>query len=308
MAMMQRLVDTLSNEEARLNALRDLRLLNTAPSESYDRLTRLASQLLKAPVSTVSLTDHDRQWFKSRVWVDVTEIPREQAPCSYAIEGSDVFVVPDLAADPRFIGSPLVQAGIRFYAGAPLFTRAGHGLGTICVLDEEPREIDDAAKRVLQDLAGMVMSQIELQNMIGRVDATTGMANQHQLFEDLEDLARAQPGCDAAIVIIEIMSAVQTALALRVIGSSQIDALTQAAMSLIRSSAGNSATLYHVGPMRCASCCRMQRQPSGLWIGSLQPFNRPYCRTAFRLIRRRQPASTNSSLGRQLHATFSDAP
>ncbi len=220
MAMMQRLVDTLSNEEARLNALRDLRLLNTAPSESYDRLTRLASQLLKAPVSTVSLTDHDRQWFKSRVGVDVTEIPREQAPCSYAIEGSDVFVVPDLAADPRFVGSPLVQAGIRFYAGAPLFTRAGHGLGTICVLDEEPREIDDAAKRVLQDLAGMVMSQIELQNMIGRVDATTGMANQHQLFEDLEDLARAQPGCDAAIVIIEIMSAVQTALALRVIGSS----------------------------------------------------------------------------------------
>lgn len=155
---MRRLVDTLSNEEARLNALRDLRLLNTPPSESYDRLTRLASLLLNAPVSTVSLTDHDRQWFKSRVGVDVTEIPREQAPCSYAIEGDEVFVVPDLAADPRFIGSPLTKAGIRFYAGAPLFTRAGHGLGTICVLDDKPRQIDDAGKRVLQDLAGMVMS------------------------------------------------------------------------------------------------------------------------------------------------------
>ena len=249
---MHRLVNTLSNEEARLNALRDLHLLNTAPSESYDRLTRLASQLLKAPVSTVSLTDHDRQWFKSKVGLDITEIPREQAPCSYAIEGNDVFVVPDLSVDPRFIGSPLVKAGIRFYAGAPLFTRAGHGLGTICVVDDQPRELDDTGKRVLQDLAGMVMSQIELQNMIGRVDATTGMANQHQLFEDLEDLIRAEPECDTAVIVVEIMPAVQAAHTLRVVGSGQIDALTQSAMSLIRSSAGNSASLYHVGQMRCA--------------------------------------------------------
>jgi len=248
----QRLVDTLSNEEARLNALRDLRLLNTPPSESFDRLTRLASQLLKAPVSTVSLTDHDRQWFKSSVGLDITEIPREQAPCSYAIEGNGVFVVPDLSVDPRFIDSPLVKAGIRFYAGAPLFTRAGHGLGTICVVDDHPRQIDDASKRVLQDLAGMVMSQIELQNMIGRVDATTGMANQHQLFEDLEDLARTQSEGDAAIIIVDIMPTVQTAHTLRVLGSSQTDALMQSGMSLVRSNAGNSATLYHVGPMRCA--------------------------------------------------------
>ena len=249
---MQQLVETLSNEEARLNALRDLRLLNTPPSESFDRLTRLASQLLKAPVSTVSLTDHDRQWFKSKVGLDITEIPREQAPCSYAIEGNGVFVVPDLSVDPRFIDSPLVRAGIRFYAGAPLFTRAGHGLGTICVVDDHPREIDDAGKRVLQDLAGMVMSQIELQNMIGRVDATTGMPNQHQLFEDIEDLARSQPESDAAIIIVDIMPTVQTAHTLRVLGSSPTDALMQSAMSLVRSNAGNSATLYHVGPMRSA--------------------------------------------------------
>ena len=248
---MRRLVDTLSNEEARLNALRDLRLLNTPPSESYDRLTRLASLLLNAPVSTVSLTDHDRQWFKSRVGVDVTEIPREQAPCSYAIEGDEVFVVPDLAADPRFIGSPLTKAGIRFYAGAPLFTRAGHGLGTICVLDDKPRQIDDAGKRVLQDLAGMVMSQVELQNMIGRVDATTGLANQHQLFEDLEDLARRETNAEAAVLLVEVMTAQQAAHASRVLGPSQVDGLTQAAMSVVQRCIGNSALLYHVGAMRC---------------------------------------------------------
>ncbi len=249
---MHRLIDTLNNEEARLNALRDLRLLNTPPSESFDRLTRLASQLLAAPVSTLSLTDHDRQWFKSRVGVDVSEIPREQAPCSYAIEGSDVFVVPDLAADPRFVGSPLVNAGIRFYAGAPLFTRAGFGLGTICVLDDKPRQIDEAGRRVLQDLAGMVMSQVELQNMIGRVDATTGLPNQHQMFEDLEDLARREPGGEAALLLVELMTASQASHALRVLGSDHLDAMAQRAMSLVQRCAGDRGCLYHVGAMRCA--------------------------------------------------------
>ncbi len=105
--------DTIRNEEARLNALRDLNLLDTSPSDSFDRLTRLASKLLDAPVSTISLTDRDRQWFKSKVGVDITEIPREQAPCSYAIGDNGIFVVPDLQADPRFIGSPLARAGIR---------------------------------------------------------------------------------------------------------------------------------------------------------------------------------------------------
>ncbi len=249
---MHRLNDTLGNEEARLNALRDLRLLNTPPSESYDRLTRLASQLLAAPVSTLSLTDHDRQWFKSRVGVDVSEIPREQAPCSYAIQNSDVFVVPDLAADPRFVGSPLVKAGIRFYAGAPLFTRAGFGLGTICVLDDKPRQIDEAGRRVLQDLAGMVMSQVELQNMIGRVDATTGLPNQHQMFEDLEDLARREPDGEAALLLVELMPAAQASHALRVLGSDHLDAMVQNAMSLVQRCAGGGGWLYHVATMRCA--------------------------------------------------------
>ncbi len=110
--------------------MRDLNLLDTSPSDSFDRLTRLASKLLNAPVSTISLTDRDRQWFKSKAGVDITEIPREQAPCNYAIRDNGIFVVPDLQADPRFIDSALAQAGIRFYAGAPLFTRQGYGLGT----------------------------------------------------------------------------------------------------------------------------------------------------------------------------------
>jgi EAL domain-containing protein (putative c-di-GMP-specific phosphodiesterase class I)/GGDEF domain-containing protein len=239
------------NEAARLNALRDLRLLDTPPSEAFDRLTRLASQLLGAPVSTISLTDGDRQWFKSKVGVDITEIPREQAPCSYAIDGEDIFEVEDLASDARFVGSPLVQAGIRFYAGAPLFTRAGYGLGTLCVVDDKPRRLDEPQRRVLRDLGGMVMSQIELQSMIGRVDPTSGIANQYQLFEDLEDLSRATPGARVEGLLVELMSGPQATDMSRALGTSQVEDLVGTTESLIRREVGNHARLYHVGPLRC---------------------------------------------------------
>jgi EAL domain-containing protein (putative c-di-GMP-specific phosphodiesterase class I)/GAF domain-containing protein len=248
----EKLLDHLVNEEARLNALRNLSLLDSAPSDSFDRLTRLASQLLSAPVSTISLTDQDRQWFKSKVGVDLTEIPREQAPCAYAIEGKGVFVVPDLNADPRFVGSPLAESGIRFYAGAPLFTREGYGLGTLCVVDEKVRELAPGEEQVLLDLAGMVMSQIELQNLVGRVDANTGEANQFQLYEDLADLARREPGTAASLLSVDILSPTRATYAASALGSDSIALLMRQALATLRRSAGNSARLYHVDQTRCA--------------------------------------------------------
>lgn len=241
----------IDNEAARLNALRDLRLLDTPPSESFDRLTRMASKLLDAPVSTVSLTDGDRQWFKSRVGVDLQEIPRAQAPCSYAIKADEVFVVPDLLDDERFKGSPLAEAGIRFYAGAPLITRAGYGLGTICVVDEKPRSIGMDEVRVLRDLAGMVMAQIDVQNMIGRVDATTGHANEHQLLEDLNDLASTAAGEQRAGLLIEFVSADQASQGLRVLGASFSEQVIRASAEKLRGAIGNVMRLYQVGPSRC---------------------------------------------------------
>lgn len=249
---MSELIGVKPNEEARLNALRDLQLLDTPPSESFDRLTRLASRLLAAPVSTISLTDGDRQWFKSKVGVDIHEIPREQAPCSYAIEGNGVFVVRDLNDDSRFVGSPLAQAGIRFYAGAPLFTRAGYGLGTICVVDAVARDLRDGEAELLTDLAGMVMSQIELQNLVGRVDAGTGQGNQYQLFEDLDDLARWSAGEPAVALSIDLLSASRATKAGRVLGSDCVNSLLQEAIARLQLRGGNSARVYHVGPTRCA--------------------------------------------------------
>lgn len=239
------------NEAARLNALRDLRLLDTPPSDSFDRLTRMASRLLGAPVSTISLTDGDRQWFKSKVGVDLVEIPRDQAPCNYAIKSDTIFVVPDLLEDERFRTSPLAQAGIRFYAGAPLITRSGFGLGTLCVVDTAPRDVTPDERGTLRDLAALVMAQIEVQNMIGRVDATTGYPNQHQLFEDLEEQARQRPGRNGAAVVVEIMPAAEIAHATRVLGTNHADTLAKWAMQAIQRGIGNAARLYHVSHMRC---------------------------------------------------------
>ena len=240
------------NEAARLNALRDLKLLDTPPSESFDRLTRMASRLLGAQVSTISLTDGDRQWFKSKVGVDLAEIPREQAPCAYAIKASEVFVVPDLLEDDRFRTSPLAQAGIRCYAGAPLITRSGFGLGTICVVDDAPRQFGPDEQRTLLDLAGMVMAQVEVQNMIGRVDGTTGYPNQHQLFEDLDDLATRCPGQSMTAAVVEILGPTETAHTLRVLGTGHADDLVRHALQILQRAFGNNGRVYHIHQMRCA--------------------------------------------------------
>ena len=241
----------IDNEAARLNALRDLHLLDTPPSDSFDRITRMASKLFDAPVSTISLTDSDRQWFKSKVGVDLESIPREQAPCSYAIKADSVFIIEDMLEDERFKTSPLAQAGIRFYAGAPLITRSGFGLGTLCIVDSKPRTIGIEQERVLRDLAALVMAQVEIQNMIGRVDASSGQPNEHQLFEDLSDLASKCAGEPMTGVLVEFEAPEQTSHGLRVLGASYFEHIIQASIERLRHAAGNVVRLYQVGPSRC---------------------------------------------------------
>ncbi|RYE92751.1 MAG: GAF domain-containing protein, partial [Oxalobacteraceae bacterium] len=128
-------------EAARLDALLQLKLLDTSPSESFDRITRMASQIFGLPIAAVSLTDRDRQWFKSRVGVEHFSIPRDKAPCAQVAEATEPLVVEDLLADPRYATSVLGLSGTRFYAGAPLITSEGYGLGALCVLGTEPRQV-----------------------------------------------------------------------------------------------------------------------------------------------------------------------
>ena len=151
------------NEAARLAALQKYAILDSEPEQAFDDLTLLASYVCETPVALISLVDEDRQWFKSRVGVSITETSRDIAFCASAIMQPDVFVVPDTLLDERFRNNPLVtsEPHIRFYAGAPLINEEGYALGTLCVIDQKPRNIRPDQKEALRALSRLVLSQLE---------------------------------------------------------------------------------------------------------------------------------------------------
>ncbi|OWW26653.1 hypothetical protein B4Q04_02935 [Zobellia sp. OII3] len=154
------------NEEYRLKALESFHILNTLEEEEYDAITHIAADICNTPMALVSLVDSNRQWFKSHYGIDATETPRDLAFCAHAINApEDLFVVEDASQDERFHDNPLVTGGpgVQFYAGAPLTTKEGHSIGTLCVIDTKARDnFTDRQKASLKALANQVMTQLEL--------------------------------------------------------------------------------------------------------------------------------------------------
>ncbi|RUO63854.1 EAL domain, c-di-GMP-specific phosphodiesterase class I (or its enzymatically inactive variant) [Pseudidiomarina planktonica] len=235
-------------EAARLSILRKLDLLDSAPSESFDRITRIASQVFNLPIAAVSLTDQDRQWFRSRVGVDYLEIPRDKSCCSEVVDQSRVLVVNDLLESEHYRDSMLAESGIRFYAGAPLMTRDGFSLGAMCVFGTEPRQFNQQELDTLRDLAAMVMAQVELQHAVGRVDSGTGLPNYLQFVEDLEDLARDHPERIYYALSTELVDLSQASLLQRVMGPSYLENLSRAGSAKLQQILGEKARVYHIGP------------------------------------------------------------
>jgi EAL domain-containing protein (putative c-di-GMP-specific phosphodiesterase class I)/GGDEF domain-containing protein len=234
-------------EARRLDALHRLNLLDTAPSAAFDRITRMAASLFRLPIAAISLTDADRQWFKSRVGVEHDSIPRLLAPCGEVADSSDVLVIPDLLQDETYRDSLLAASGIRYYAGAPLTTNDGHCLGAMCVLGAEPRDTTPEELTALCDLAGMVMAQIELQHALGRVDAVSGMPNRHQFIEDFHDLQLdAAQGEQRLAVLINVATPEQLARAARAMKSSYLDELMTDSARWLRAEIGPGHRIYHV--------------------------------------------------------------
>src|SRR4051812_48222220 len=159
-----------ADEAARLAALRRYEVLDTPPEPAYDDLVLLASRICRAPIALVTLVDEARQWFKAVVGMWVRSTPREHSFCARAIVPPvpKLMVVPDATQDERFRDNPLVtgEPGIRFYAGAPLVTPDGHALGTLCVIDREPREGADDIAEPLAALARQVVAQLELRRSL----------------------------------------------------------------------------------------------------------------------------------------------
>ena len=151
------------NERARLAALAATGLVDSASEPRFDRLARLASMVTGSPIALISLLTSTRQWFKARVGLPVAETPRDWAFCSHAILQNDLFVVEDALSDERFRDNPLVQQDphIRFYAGVPLRDKSGQPLGTLCVIDREPRRLRAAEVQGLLDLAEIASSEIQ---------------------------------------------------------------------------------------------------------------------------------------------------
>lgn len=239
-------------EEARLDALYQLKLLDTSANESFDRITRMASQIFRLPIAAVSLTDRDRQWFKSRVGVDHSSIPRDKAPCAAVAETTQPLVVEDLLADPSYADSILSHAGTRFYAGAPLITSDGYGLGALCVLGTEPRQVEPMEMAALVDLAAMVMSQIELQHAFGQFDPVSNMPMRNQFRDDLIDLARDRPGEPRYAVVVDVARDDQISKLSRAMGGARVDDLIREAAEAFRSTLGPDRTVYHTGPTQFA--------------------------------------------------------
>jgi len=156
-------------EEERLLLLREYDILDTPPEQAYDDLVLLASTICKTPIALITLLDEQRQWFKARVGLSTASTPREQAFCTHAILDTKTLIVPDALQDPRFAANPLVTSDpyIRFYAGAPLVTATGASLGTLCVVDRQPRLLSEEQLAALEALARVVVGQLELRRTAG---------------------------------------------------------------------------------------------------------------------------------------------
>lgn len=153
------------HEAERLAAVRRYDILDTPPDGSFDRITALAASLFKVPISIISLVDHDRVWFKSHHGLEgVTQIGKEPGLCASAIVQNGAWILENAATDLRSLTNPLVagEFGLRFYAGIPLTTVDGYNLGTLCVIDYEPRPVTDEQIKHLRHLASVVMDQMEL--------------------------------------------------------------------------------------------------------------------------------------------------
>jgi GAF domain-containing protein len=153
-----------SNEIERLAALRSYEILDTPPERAFERITILAARVFAVPFSLLSFIDEDRQWMKACIGTDMRQSSRDIAFCAHAILHDEVMVVADATQDVRFMDNPLVVGppAIRFYAGAPLVNSEGFKLGTVCILDTQPRAFGRAALKTLEDLAVIVVDQLEL--------------------------------------------------------------------------------------------------------------------------------------------------
>ncbi|HVM50015.1 MAG TPA: GAF domain-containing protein [Candidatus Acidoferrum sp.] len=160
-----------NNEADRLAALREYKILDTAAEKAYDDITALAAYICEVPIAVISLVDESRQWFKSKVGLNVQETPRDVAFCAHAILESEPMIIRDALKDARFADSALVTRAphIRFYAGFPVASPEGFALGMLCAIDRKPRSLNARQKQAMEALSRQVMALLELRRISARM-------------------------------------------------------------------------------------------------------------------------------------------
>lgn len=193
------LYGTIATEAKRLAVLSGYEILDSEPETEFDEIALLASHLCNTPIALVVFIDECRQWFKAHLGLDVTETPRTVAFCHYTIQGKDLFIVRDALLDSRFKDNPLVtsEPKIRFYAGAPLTTKDGHNLGTLCVIDTKPRDLTEDQKQDLKTLARQVLQQLELRRQL-RQEETLKKELETRVAERTRELSASMLEAQAA--------------------------------------------------------------------------------------------------------------
>ena len=200
------IADTPENEQQRLAALESYHVLDTQPESDFDDLTSLAAKICNTPIALVSLVDENRQWFKAKVGMTACETPREWAFCSHALHEQDLLIIPDATVDKRFATNPLVTSDphIRFYAGVPLRTHEGLAMGTLCVIDNKPRNLTPEQLNSLRILGRQVMAHFELRRHL-KASEQLIVLQQEQLRTNVklkESEERFQNLADSAPVLI----------------------------------------------------------------------------------------------------------
>lgn len=175
------------NEELRLKALKEYSILDTLPQQEYDDITQLASQICGTSIATISLIDEKRQWFKSKVGVSVDSTPKDISFCGHAIVDPDnIFTVNDSRLDSRFYDNPLVvgEPHVIFYTGVPLVSPEGFALGTLCVIDDKPKQLNEQQLKTLKALSNQVVSLFELRkNKMLLERLTTDLENRNSALQ-----------------------------------------------------------------------------------------------------------------------------
>jgi len=237
-----------------LQQLDALAVLDSKVADGLEHITHLASRHFKVPMAFISLIDGERQWIKRSVGMTMRETPRKESFCDYTIRTAEPMVIEDTLLDPRFRDFPLVTgpSAVRFYAGAPLLTADGHAIGSFCIADKIPRTLSEDDRAQLQRMASLVMSHLSLRRAVDRLDPISGMANSHQLVDELDLLVAMGVTEKRALVYLDMPDAAAAHDIASALGAAAYDELVRNTGQRLQTLMHEHATVFHIVGTRFA--------------------------------------------------------